>query len=88
VWSREFEGNQRCLKIYPGGDASADKGMVSLYLKNMSDKAIGKILVSDSTMAMENKWLTIEQKLKSIFLLWSLKPALVIEVHVRLAQAN
>jgi hypothetical protein len=33
------------------GDASAVEGMVSLYLKNMSDKAIGKILVSVSTMA-------------------------------------
>ena len=40
VVSPEFEGfgNQWCVRIYPGGLANA--GMVSVYLANMSGKAI------------------------------------------------
>jgi hypothetical protein len=33
-------GNQWCLAITPGGEEDAEEGMVSLYLQNMSDKAI------------------------------------------------
>jgi hypothetical protein len=33
-------GNQWILEIFPGGDEGADEGMVSLYLWNMSNKAI------------------------------------------------
>ena len=42
VDSPDFKGlgNQWRLKFYPGGDLTADEGMVSLYLYNMSDKAI------------------------------------------------
>ena len=41
VYSPYFDGfgNQWCLQIYPGGDA--DEGMVSIFLCNMSNKAIG-----------------------------------------------
>jgi hypothetical protein len=42
VDSPEFEGigNRWFLMIYPGGDTSAARGMVSLYLYNKSNKAI------------------------------------------------
>jgi len=42
VWSPEFEGfgNQWCVRIFPGGCANAAEGMVSLFLYNMSNKAI------------------------------------------------
>jgi hypothetical protein len=33
-------GNQWCLELYPGGNEDADEGMTSLYLCNMSNKAI------------------------------------------------
>jgi hypothetical protein len=41
-YSPEFEvlGNQLRLEIFPGGRFDAEEGMVSLYLHNMSDKAI------------------------------------------------
>jgi hypothetical protein len=42
VKSPTFEGfgNQWRLKLYPGGDTTAVEGMMSLFLQNMSDKAI------------------------------------------------
>jgi hypothetical protein len=36
-------GNPLRLQMYPGGSANADEGMVSIYLQNMSDKAIDDI---------------------------------------------
>jgi len=42
VYSPNFMlvGNLWCLRVYPGGRRDSAEGMVSLYLENMSNKAI------------------------------------------------
>jgi len=70
VYSPEFEGlgHQWILQIYPDGDRHAAEGMTSLFLWNMSDKAID-VMVLVSMMEMESKWQLDDLPHREIFLL-------------------
>ena len=76
AWSPEFMllGNPWILELYPGGDDDAAEGMISLYLKNKSNKAIEINFLTVSLMTLDRKCHTVDQTLHNVLILWALPP--------------